>query len=168
VAMDPQFIVVFRGVEIGRYDTAERAVGAAQSVMDTELGARGESPPGPPRDLPQIFWQPPPVYFPFDAAAYWHRQASRDLPRYPVPPPIGNQQFQGGPPPPVPPQQERSGPAQVYGGPPAPVDRGPAPMYGGPPAPAPVYGGPPAPQPGPSEPPEPPAKRRWLGRHDEE
>jgi hypothetical protein len=153
--MGPQFIVIFRGVEVGRYETAEWAVAAAQSVIDTELGARFEPATGAPHDLPQIFWQPPPMHFPFDAKAYWTKQASRVAPQYP-PRPIGNEQFRGAPPPPPDPAPMR-GPATVYGGPPAPArDEPPAPDYGVPapyeqaldpayPPQAPVYGGPPAP-----------------------
>lgn len=159
--MGPQFIVVFRGVEVGRYERADWAVSAAQSIIDTELGARFDAPAVPPRDLPQIFWQPPPMYFPFDAAAYWYQQAAR--PQYP-PAPAGNQLSQDAPPLPENPELP-SGLAIVYGGPPAPPQRDlrhtdygqarpheQAPEYGGSPAPyepapqAPVYGGPPAPR----------------------
>jgi hypothetical protein len=131
--MGPQFIVIFRDVEVGRYETAEWAVAAAQSVIDTELGAGFEPSTGAPHDLPQIFWQPPPMYFPFDAKAYWTKQASQGVPQYPQPL-IGNQQFQGAPPPPVDPAPMR-GPATVYGGPPAPVREEPLATDYGPPGP---------------------------------
>ena len=79
MAQAPQFIVTFRGFEIGRYETAERAMAAARSVIDTELGAqlgRGElASASLPIELPRIEWQPPPIPFPFDASGYWHWRA---------------------------------------------------------------------------------------------
>ena len=74
----PQFVVTFRGAEVGRYETAERAMTAARSVIDTELASQigeGDREPG---ELPRIEWQPPRVHFPFDAFAYWrHRVQSQ-------------------------------------------------------------------------------------------
>jgi hypothetical protein len=80
MAAFPQFVVTFRGGEVGRYETADRAVAAARSVIDAELASKigaGEREPG---ELPRIEWQPPRVPFPFDAFAYW-RQHVQSQPR---------------------------------------------------------------------------------------
>ncbi|OBA80558.1 hypothetical protein A9W99_17230 [Mycobacterium sp. 1164966.3] len=76
----PQFVVTFRGGEVGRYETADRAMAAARSVIDAEVASRigaGDREPG---ELPRIEWQPPRVPFPFDAVAYW-RQRTQSQPR---------------------------------------------------------------------------------------
>jgi hypothetical protein len=72
-----QFVVTFRDAEVGRYETAERAMAAARSVIDTELASRGAE-DREPEEMPRIEWQPPPVPFPFDAIGYWrHRIQSQ-------------------------------------------------------------------------------------------
>lgn len=116
----PQFIVTFRGIEIGRYETAESAMAAARSVIDTELGVQKGGAVGPlPADLPSIEWQPPRVPFPFDANGYWHRRAQTLTAEQPsVPPPVHL------PPPPRPvlprtrDEHMLAPPEPVYGGPP--------------------------------------------------
>lgn len=120
---EPQFIVSFRGAEVGRYETAERALTAARSVIDNEVGAqlgRGElTPQSIPAEQPRIEWQPPRVPFPFDAVGYWHWRAqvvssdrrppttgARPLPPSPPVPPRGRDQYRP------------TGPATVYDAPP--------------------------------------------------
>ena len=71
----PQFIVTFRGAEVGRYETADRAMAAARSVIDTEMGSRAGSGDREPGELPRIEWQPPRVPFPFDGFAYWRQRS---------------------------------------------------------------------------------------------
>jgi hypothetical protein len=188
----PQFIVTFRGVEVGRYDTADRAMAAARSVIDTELGSRMGSGDREPGELPRIEWQPPPVPFPFDAFGYWrHRLQSqmRDAPPprpapapapRPTPPPTAQVSLEGlnipgdGPMLPRRPEPQPAGPppvAPVYGGPPAPesaerADRSAqTTVYSGPP---PWAASPPQPPTRPAPPPsseEPKAgRRRWFGK----
>lgn len=175
----PQFVVTFRGTEIGRYETAERAMAAARSVIDTEVGVqhgRAELSPGAiPAELPRIEWQPPRVPFPFDGAGYWHWRAQSVAPERrpptaprPAPPPP--------PAPPAPPPPPAPEPVLPRGRD-EPATWGPSTVYGGPvPQPAsqqattivPVYGGPPQ-QPEPVDPPEPPepGRKRWFGKgHD--
>lgn len=176
MAPEPQFLVTFRGMEIGRYETAERAMAAARSVIDTELGALRGQPPGPiPAELPRIEWQPPRVPFPFDAAGYWHWRAQavtseRRPPSAarPVPPPPEAMLPRGRE------HLPHNLPATVYGGPPprpeppaptviTPVYDGPPPPVGPPPVTL-VYGGPPPPE----EPEESESgRRRWFGKRSD-
>jgi hypothetical protein len=182
MATDPQFILTFRGVEVGRYETPERATAAARSVIDTELGSRPAGSGDEHGELPRIEWQPPRVAFPFDAAGYWHhrvqmRKRDAEAARHPAPQPTTTDhgprrsdslprptpthaappQGVSGDAPMLPRRQDAYQPAPpptpVHSGPP---QRGPAPR-----PPAPVYGGPPpsvrpAPPPtAPTAPPEP-------------
>lgn len=152
------FIVTLRGVEIGRYPTAESAAAAARSVIDTEAesgpGARGDAPD--PHELPVIAWQPPPQPVAFDAVGYW-RQRVQELRAgrpTPGPPPAGETTVVL---PRGPSTGYRSEVAMVYGGPPVlPPDlAAPAPVYGGPP----MHGGPPVFDPARVRP-----RRRWFGK----
>ncbi|WP_156660936.1 hypothetical protein [Mycobacterium sp. 852002-51163_SCH5372311] len=90
MAAVPQFVVTFRGGEVGRYETADRAMAAARSVIDTELASRTGAGDREPGELPRIEWQPPRVLFPFDAFAYWRQRLQsqqRDVEPAPSAPP---------------------------------------------------------------------------------
>ncbi|MHA7652939.1 hypothetical protein ACX9NE_25425 [Mycobacterium sp. ML4] len=164
MAPEPPFIVTFRGREIGRHETAESAMAAARSVIDTELGRQlGRPPESIPPDLPRIEWQPPRVPFPFDAPGYWHWRAralrsERRPPTAPGPVHVPSPPSPPGPPPPpehvLPPGRDEPrpiGPTTVYEVPVPPVPSPPAPVYGGSP---------------PIEEPE-SGRRRWFGKgHD--
>lgn len=159
MAPEPQFVVTFRGIEIGRYETAEHAMSAARSVIDTELGAQRGQPSGPiPAELPRIEWQPPRVPFPFDAVGYWHwraravtgerrpQTAPRPVPPMPPPPeamlprgrehlpPLSTATVYGGPPPRPEQPAAPTMVTQIVDGPQPPREPPPvAPVYGGPP-----------------------------------
>jgi hypothetical protein len=113
MAESPRFIVSFRGVEIGRYETADLATAAARSVLEAEAGARfGSAPVSEPVELPVIEYQPPRLPVPFDGMTYLRQRVQ------PPPPP-------GPPAPPLPrriaapesPVRVDMGVATVYGGP---------------------------------------------------
>ncbi|BBZ46163.1 hypothetical protein [Mycobacterium parmense] len=177
----PQFILTFRGVEVGRYETPERAVAAARSVIDTEIGSRPGAADQEPTELPRIEWQPPRMAFPFDAAGYWSYRAQsrmRDAQRAAPPQPTVGRRFD--PPPPPAPTRFDSPQERGIAGDASMLPRGPdayeqAPVCGGPPQwesphppPQPVYGGPPPWATG-----RPPAKerqpkRRWFGKNRDE
>jgi hypothetical protein len=183
MAAVPQFVVTFRGAEVGRYETADRAMAAARSVIDTELASRSAAADHEPGELPRIEWQPPRVPFPFDASAYWRQRVQsqpRDVKSAPTAaptsqislqnlgaagdesrPPRRHERLQSdGPPAPVrggPPAQVRGGPSQQR-----PAQQRPAQQRPAPPAqPAPMYGGPQ--WAGPTPPPLPPVPEPQLG-----